>query len=120
MKIIYPESGGTGVHMPYEFNTIKTKADFDRNRQVWEVDENGNRTLVGLDNCYIEWEPEDINYIAGLKIKSVYPEYKQLNILRTGNQEEIDNMNTFIEAVRAWANSENPDPWDKTLDQITV
>tara|TARA_R110000868_G_scaffold368266_1_gene631323 strand:- start:41 stop:403 length:363 start_codon:yes stop_codon:yes gene_type:complete len=120
MKTIYPETGGIGVHMPYEFNSIKTKADFDLSRQVWEINENGNNTLVGLDNCYIEWESADINYIAGLKIKSVYPEYKQLNILRIGSQEEINAMNAFIDAVRAWANSENPDPWDKTLDQITV
>ena len=48
----------------------------------------------------------------------MYPEYKQLNILRGSNQVEIAKMNTFIDAVRAWANSTNPDPWDGTLDSI--
>jgi hypothetical protein len=64
------------------------------------------------------WETVDINYIAGIKIRAAYPEYKQLNILRGGNTVDINKMNTFIDAVRAWANSENPDPWDGTLDAI--
>ena len=118
MKLIYP-GGGVGVDMPYQFSNIKTPEDFERSRQVWEHDwENDVHTLIGVDDVSIEWELEDINYIAGEKIKSVYPEYKQLNILRSGTQEDINAMNAFIEAVRAWANSENPDPWDGTLDSL--
>ena len=29
--------------------------------------------LVGQDDCHIEWELEDINYIAGQKITSLMP-----------------------------------------------
>ena len=118
MKLIYPD-GGVGVHLPYQFSDIKTPADFERSRQVWEHDwENDVHTLVGMDNVSIEWELEDINYIAGEKIRSCYPEHKQLNILRTGTPEQQAAMTAFIDAVRAWANSENPDPWDGTLDAI--
>jgi hypothetical protein len=28
-------------------------------------------------------------------------------------------MTAFIDAVRAWYNSETPDPWDGSLEQIT-
>jgi len=119
MKLIYP-GGGVGVHVRYVHSNIKTKEDFEESRQVWEQNpETGEYEMIGLDEVSIEWEIEDINYIAGEKIRSTYPEYKQLNILRAGNQEDIDAMNTFIESVRAWANSENPDPWDGTLDLIT-
>ena len=119
MKIVYA-NGVTGIHMPYEFFNVKTPEDFERFKEVYQQDSDGNYQYVGKDDCHIEWDITDINYIAGLKIKQTYPEYKQLNILRSGTQQEVDTMNSFIEAVRSWANSENPDPWDGTLDAITV
>jgi len=78
----------------------------------------GGDKLVGTDVVTIEWELEDINYIAGKKITAVYPEHKQLNILRNGTTEQQAAMTTFIDAVRNWAKSENPDPWDGVLDAI--
>jgi hypothetical protein len=117
MKIVYP-NGGIGVHMPYQYSDIKTLEDFEIHKEVWQDDGNGNYTLVGHDDCSIVWELADINYIAGEKIKKEYPEYKQLNILRAGTDSEVAKMNTFIDAVREWANSDNPDPWDGTLDSI--
>ena len=117
MRIVY--SGGVGIDTPYKYSQIKTKDQFDSFRRVYEMDnETGEKVFVGLDECSVEWDLEDINYIAGEKIRSVYPEYKQLNILRSGIQTDIDKMNTFIDLVRTWANSENPDPWDGTLDSI--
>jgi hypothetical protein len=118
MKIVYP-SCASGMHMPYEFCQIKTPEDFERFKEVYQQDANGTYHYVGKDNCSIVWETVDINYIAGQKIRAAYPEYKQLNILRSGNTVDINKMNTFIDAVRSWANSSNPDPWDGTLDAIT-
>lgn len=118
MKIVYP-NGGIGVHTPYQYSDIKTAEDFEIHKEVWEDDGHGNFSLVGHDDCSIEWELADINYIAGEKIRAAYPDYKQLNILREGSDADKAAMNTFINAVRAWANSENPNPWDGTLDSIT-
>lgn len=118
MKIVNA-AGDVGVHVPYQHSQIKTPEDFELSKQVWEHDwENDIHTLIGTDDATIEWELADINYIAGKKITAVYPEHKQLNILRNGTEAEIDAMNTFIEAVRSWANSDSPDPWDGTLDSI--
>ncbi len=119
MKIVYA-SGASGMHMPYEFSQIKTPEDFERFKEIWQPDAHGTMHYVGKDNCSIVWEPVDINYVAGNKIRSVYPEYKQLNVLRSGDSVAINKMNTFIDSVRAWANSTNPDPWDGTLDAITA
>ena len=38
--------------------------------------------------------------------------------MRTGSSEDLEKMTAFIDAVRDWANSENPDPWDGTLEKI--
>jgi hypothetical protein len=73
---------------------------------------------VGLDVCAIEWELDDIKYIAGEYIRQYYPEYKQLNIIRSGTEQEQVKMTAFIDAVRAWSNTSTPDPWDGTLEQI--
>lgn len=117
MKIIYPD-GNIGAHIPYEFSHIKTKEQFELSQKVISIDENFTATIIGQEQTSVVWELQDINYIAGEKIRSVYPEYKQLNILRSGNQEQINKMNMFINAVRAWANSDAPDPWDGSLELI--
>ena len=118
MKIVYP-SGAVGVHIPYQYSDFKTKEQFDLRRNVYQKNEETEEyELVGQDDCSIEWELDDIRYIAGEHIRRYYPEYKQLNILRTGTTAEQENMTTFIDAVRAWSNSENPDPWDGSLDLI--
>lgn len=43
-------------------------------------------------------------------IESHYPIYRQLNILRAGEAEEIARMGAFIDACRAWSNGDHPDP----------
>lgn len=118
MKIVYA-NGATGIHTPYQFSDFKTKEEFDLRRNVYSYNEETNSyTLIGQDDCWIEWEKGDINFIAGEHIRKYYPEYKQLNIMRSGTLEEQEKMTKFIDAVRNWANSENPDPWDGTLELI--
>lgn len=50
---------------------------------------------------------------ARAHITTFYPEWKQLNILREGDDEAIQTMGRFIDACRDWSN----DP-DATLDQL--
>lgn len=42
---------------------------------------------------------------ASKEIKLKYPEWKQINILRKGDDDEIKIMGGFIDSVRAWSNS---------------
>jgi hypothetical protein len=118
MKIVYP-SGASGIHIPYQHSDFKTKEEFEIRKTVYQLNKNTNQyEFVGKDNCWVEWEIDDIRYIAGEYIRKYYPEYKQLNIMRSGTTQEQDKMTTFIDAVRAWSNSESPDPWDGTLEGI--
>ena len=65
MKIMYP-NGAVGIHMPYQHSDIKTKEQFDIKRDVYQRnEETGEYELVGKDDCWIEWEIEDIKFIAG-------------------------------------------------------
>ncbi|WP_337881761.1 hypothetical protein [Chromobacterium haemolyticum] len=43
-------------------------------------------------------------------ITQFYPVWLQLNIMRAGTAEEQRKMGAFIDACRAWSNSEQPDP----------
>ena len=117
MKIYY--GGVLAAQESYERGTIKTQADWNDYIQVHEQDDQGNWTITTDTTASFEWELDDINYIAGKKITSVYPEYKQLNIIRNGTDAQRATMQTYIDAVRAWANSADPDPWDGSLDAIT-
>ena len=67
---------------------------------------------------YVVWEKSEINEFAQNHIYKYYPAWKQSNILRDNNSNEISKMGTFIDAVRAWSNSDNPDPWDGSLELI--
>ena len=108
-----------GIHVPYQHSDIKTKEQFEIRKNVYKLnEETGEYEIAGQDNCWIEWELEDIKFIAGEYIRKYYPEYKQLNILRTGTAEEQEKMTAFIDAVRAWSNAESPDPWDGSLEDI--
>ncbi|MCX8017406.1 MAG: hypothetical protein N2690_05850 [Rhodocyclaceae bacterium] len=44
------------------------------------------------------------------RILMFYPIHKQLNILASGDSQEIERMRRFIDACRAWSNSDNPQP----------
>lgn len=71
------------------------------------------------EELYIEWEASEINQFAQDQIFKFYPLWKQQNISLEGNEVKLARMTTFINAVRAWSNGENPDPWDGTLELIT-
>jgi len=72
------------------------------------------------EELYVEWEKSEINQFAQEHIYKYYPVWKQSNILREGNEVEILKMSSFIDAVRAWSNQENPDPWDGSLENIII
>ena len=46
-------------------------------------------------------------FAARAKIMEFYPEWKQLNILREGNERQISKMGRFIDACRKWSNSKS-------------
>ena len=108
----------------YDYATsppFTTPEEFYKFTEVHEFnEETGEFKVIGNDApiTTLEWEKKDTDYIAGKKIISVYPEYKQLNILRDGTDAEKTKMQNYINAVRAWANSSSPNPWDGTLDGI--
>jgi hypothetical protein len=60
----------------------------------------------------LEMNEEQLQAAARLHITDVYPVWKQLNIMRSGDQKEIDKMGRFIDAVRKWSN----DPKAKMTD----
>lgn len=45
-------------------------------------------------------------------ILAYYPLHRQLNILMGGDQDEINRMQAFISACRAWRRVENPEVFD--------
>lgn len=97
----------------YQF---QNQAEIDELKNVYDEDFNIIHTK---DNITKEWEIGDINWFAGQHIEKYYPLWKQSNITREGG-DALTTMNTFIDAVRAWANQETlPDPWDGTLEDIT-
>lgn len=51
---------------------------------------------------------EIVNKKANKHIVAAYPEWKQLNLMRVGTVDEKNQMDTFIDAVRAWANGVEP------------
>ena len=51
---------------------------------------------------------ETINKQAFAHIDATYPQWKQSNITRIGTDEQKATMTTFIDAVRAWANGDDP------------
>jgi len=57
---------------------------------------------------------EVINKQAYTHIDKSYPQWKQANITRIGTAEQKTAMDTFIDAVRDWANSDDPIQTDLT------
>ena len=54
--------------------------------------------------------PHEAADLAGEYIQRHYPIYRQLNLLRAGKPQEIEQMSAFIDHCRDWANAESPDP----------
>lgn len=66
---------------------------------------------------------ESVKLAAKNKITSVYPIEKQLNILRLGSgftQQDLDQMNEFIDGIRAQTILFEDQINNATLDQIKI
>ena len=91
-------------------------------KNVYEIDENGfpsGEPILTKDTITVTWEQADINWFAEQHILKTYPLWKQSNITREGGA-TLTTMITFIDAVRAWSNSDPlPNPWDGSLEAIT-
>jgi hypothetical protein len=70
-----------------------------------------NRETVG--HVFVtEMTDQDRRDLAARQILKYYPEWRQLNILRTGTEHEQIKMSQFIDACRSWSNnSSNVDPF---------
>ncbi len=99
-----------------------TQEEVEELKNVYDLDENGFPTgdiIYTKDTISITWEIPDINWFAGQHIEKYYPLWKQSNITQVGGT-ELAKMTTFINAVRAWSNTDPlPNPWDGTLEAIT-
>ena len=118
MKII--EYGICSFNGPKENKGITCKNDFDKLKEVYDFTQNPPVLVYTKtdEELYIEWEQSEINEFAQNHIYNYYPTWKQSNILRGNNQEQITLMGNFIDAVRTWSNQENVDPWDGSLEEI--
>jgi hypothetical protein len=65
-----------------------------------------------------EFTVAEISRAATDHIYKYYPIWKQFNIGNFGNQEEKTKLENFINRVRVWCDSENPQIFDNSLDQI--
>lgn len=101
---------------PGMYNDCPDQATFDSMKLVYDDDMNIVHTKT---NLILEWEAADINWFAGQHIEKYYPIWKQNNITREGGA-AATTMATFIDAVRAWSNTDPlPNPWDGSLEGIT-
>lgn len=53
----------------------------------------------------VEINEDQIRFAARKHITKVYPVWKQLNIIRDGNEKKIEKMSSFIDAIRKWSNN---------------
>ena len=118
MKII--EYGMCIWNGPKENKGILCKNDLDKLKDVYDFTQDPPVLVYTKtdEELYIVWEQSEINEFAQNHIYKYYPTWKQSNILRENNSEEVTKMGSFIDAVRAWSNQPNPNPWDNSLEQI--
>ena len=67
-----------------------------------------------VDDAKAKAKLETINKQAFAHIDATYPQWKQSNIPRISTDEQQATMTTFIDAVRAWANGDDPQHEDLT------
>jgi hypothetical protein len=118
MKII--EYGICVYEGSKESHNITSKEDLLKYKQVFDLTQDPP-VLVYIktdEEVYIEWSNEEINKFAQEHIFKYYPSWKQSNILRENDLEEVTKMGNFIDSVRSWSNQGSPDPWDGSLDLI--
>ena len=119
MKII--EYGLCIWNGPKENKGITCKDDLLHFKQVYDFTQDPPVLVYTKtdEELYIEWENSEINEFAQEHIFKYYPSWKQSNILRENDPQEVTKMGIFIDAVRNWSNQENVDPWDGSLELIT-
>lgn len=71
-----------------------------------------------VDEAKAKAKLEYINKQAFAHIDATYPQWKQSNITRIGTDEQQATMTTFIDAVRAWANGDDPQLEDLTAINV--
>jgi hypothetical protein len=57
----------------------------------------------------VEINDEQLRAAARQHITNAYPTWKQLNLLREGDQRKIEKMSRFIDAIRRWSNHPKAD-----------
>ena len=72
---------------------------------------------IPIDTVRFEARPNEARRLCAIHITHHYPEWKQLNILRSGDKDELTRMSIFIDSCRAWSNEDKPSP--VTLRLIT-
>ena len=103
---------------PGIYNDCPSQAAFNSMKEVYD---DGGNLIHTKASLVLEWEIGDINWFAGQRIEKYYPLWKQANVTREGSAADKATMNTFINAVRTWANQDPiPNPWDGTLEAITA
>ena len=118
MKII--ENGLCVYNGPKGSNGITCKDDLKKFKEVFDITQDPPVLVYTKtdEEVYIEWTNEEINEFAQEHIYKYYPSWKQSNILRENDPQEVTKMGNFIDSVRTWSNGQNPDPWDGSLDLI--
>lgn len=112
-----PELGGQVV---WEGSAIYFTRDIDRSVThllkedgTWE----DRRTAVGHKFVY-EITDQDRREMASKCITTYYPEWRQLNIMRDGPEDDNAKMSAFIQYVQAWSDDDtNQDPFG--LENVT-
>lgn len=119
---IYQKSSGQVVQlveMPEDSVRLQTRgrADLAHLAGWWPSDEyrieRGQPVKIGPTLPFSAQVRDE----ASRRINSLYPTWKQLNILRTGKIDEVLTMGKYIDAVRTASNRMNPAPHDYTDDK---
>lgn len=118
MKLI--EYGNIVWNGSKENKGILSKEDLDKFRYVYDFTQDPPTLLHTKtdEELYIIWDQSEINEFAQQHIFKYYPSWKQSNILRENDSNEVSKMGNFIDSVRDWSNQEGADPWDGSLDEI--
>ena len=93
----------------------------DNDHEWIEYHGDANPGDTWLDGRVIPFEPPldpmgEKRRVARTRIVAVYPEWHQLNILRSGDEQLTHRMGMFIDAVRDWSN--DPDSTEEQFKKI--
>ena len=75
--------------------------------------------IHSIRNLKYEFNKEEISSAATTYIYKYYPIWKQSNIISFGSDEEKNKMNQFIQSVILWTDSNSPQLFNGSLEEIT-